>query len=78
MLGDEDAEKRLEDELKAAIEARLGERFAFSLPETARILNRCTKWATQKANSGKLRTVRLDGQRVVLRPVIVSAFLEGI
>jgi hypothetical protein len=74
MLNDE---RRRANELKA-IEAYLGDRFAFSLPETAKILNRSTKWARQKANNGKLRAVWLDGQRCVIRPVIISALTEGL
>jgi hypothetical protein len=82
MLNDEDAEKRREDAEKRreleAIEAYLGERFAFSLPQAAQALSRSTTWARQKARSGKLKTVWLDGQQIVIRPTLVSAYLDGI
>jgi hypothetical protein len=72
---DEDAERRRELE---AIEAHLGDRFTFSLPQAARALNRSTTWARQKARNGKLKTIWLDGQQIVIRPTLVSAYRNGI
>jgi hypothetical protein len=72
-----DEEKLRESELKA-IEAHLGDKFTFSLTETAKIFNRSIKWTRRKVDSGKLRTVRLDGREIVLRPTLISAFRDGI
>jgi hypothetical protein len=67
-----------EEKLLKAIEAHLGDKFSFSLTETSKILNRSTKWTRRKIDSGKLRTVRLDGREIVLRPTLISAFQDGI
>jgi hypothetical protein len=67
-----------EEKLLEAIEAHLGDKFSFSLTETSKILNRSTKWTRRKIDSGKLRTVRLDGREIVLRPTLISAFQDGI
>ena len=61
-----------EDELKA-LEACLGDRVAFSLPETAKILGRSVRWARQKAADGKLKSALVGGQRRVTRPTIKFA-----
>jgi hypothetical protein len=65
------------DELQA-IEACLGDKVAFSLPETAKILGRSVRWARQKAANGALRSVWIGGQKRVTRPTIVKALTEGI
>jgi hypothetical protein len=76
-----DVEKLRETELKA-IETRLGnkfgDKFAFTIPETAEAFDRSSKWARMMAASGRLRTTMLGGRPVVLRPTIVAGFLEGI
>jgi hypothetical protein len=64
-------------ELKA-IETCLGDKVAFSLPETAKILGRSVRWARQKTADGKLRSVWVGGQRRVTRPTIVKALTEGV
>jgi hypothetical protein len=66
-----------ENDLKA-LEACLGDRVAFSLPETAKILGRSVRWARQKAADGKLRSVWVGGQRRVTRPAILKALTEGV
>ena len=73
----EDVEKQRENERKA-IEACLPDRVAFSLPETAKILNRSVHWARQKTASGKLKSVRIGATLRVTRPVLVEALLQGI
>lgn len=74
---DEDAERQRENELKA-LEACLPGGVAFSLVETAKILNRSVRWTRQKTASGKLKSVFVGGTRRVIRPVIVAALLEGV
>jgi hypothetical protein len=71
---DEDADAT---QLKA-VEACLGDKVAFSLPETAKILGRSVRWARQKTADGKLRSVWVGGQRRVTRPTIVKALMEGV
>ena len=71
-----DTGKRAEDELQQ-IEDFIPQKLGFTLRETAKILGRSPKWARMKAESGKLRTVWLDGQRIVPRPVIFSAVAKG-
>jgi hypothetical protein len=66
-----------ETELKA-IEAYLGDKVAFSLPETAKILGRSVRWAREKTAAGKLRSVWVGGQRRVTRPAILKALTEGV
>jgi hypothetical protein len=61
-----------------AIEACLGDKVAFSLPETAKILGRSVRWARQKTADGKLRSVWVGGQRRVTRPTIVKALTQGV
>jgi hypothetical protein len=61
-----------------AVEACLGDKVAFSLPETAKILGRSVRWARQKTADGKLRSVWVGGQRRVTRPTIVKALTEGV
>jgi hypothetical protein len=71
---DKDAEN---SELRA-IEACLGDKVAFSLPETAKILGRSVRWARQKTADGKLRSVWVGEQRRVTRPTLVKALTEGL
>ena len=66
-----------ENELKA-IEAYLGDKLAFSLPETAKILGRSVRWARQKAANGHLKSALVGGQRRVTRPTIIKALTEGV
>ena len=66
-----------ENELKA-IEAYLGDKLAFSLPETAKILRRSVRWARQKAANGNLKSALVGGQRRVTRPTIIKALTEGV
>jgi hypothetical protein len=72
-----DTEELREKELKA-LEGYLGEKLAFTLPETARVLGRSIKWVQLRVGEGKLRTVRLGRQRLVTRPVLISALTEGV
>jgi hypothetical protein len=64
-------------ELKA-VEACPGDKVAFSLPETAKILGRSVKWARQKTADGKLKSVWVGGQRRVTRPTLVRALTEAV
>jgi hypothetical protein len=73
MLGEEARENE-----RRAIEACLGDRIAFSLPETAKILGRSVRWARQKAAQGKLRSAMVGGQRRVSRPTIINALQDGV
>jgi hypothetical protein len=66
-----------EIELKA-LESYLGDKVAFSLPETAKILGRSVRWAREKTADGKLRSVWVGGQRRVTRPAIIKALTEGV
>jgi excisionase family DNA binding protein len=66
-----------ENELKA-IEAALGDKIAFSIPETAKILGRSVRWARQKAANGKLRSAMVGAQRRVTRPEVIRALTEGV
>jgi hypothetical protein len=66
-----------ENELKA-LEACLGDRVAFSIPETAKILRRSVRWARQKAAEGKLKSALVGGQRRITRPTIIKALTEGV
>jgi arsenate reductase-like glutaredoxin family protein len=70
-------EERLREEELQAIEAYLGDQFSFSVRETAKVFNRSTKWVLAKTNSGQLKAVWLDGQRIITRPTIVAALREG-
>ena len=72
MLDEDDAVEQ------KAVEACLGDKVAFSLPETAKILGRSVRWARQKTADGKLRSVWVGGQRRVTRPTIVKALTEGV
>jgi hypothetical protein len=71
----EDAERENE---RKELEAYLPDKVAFSLPETAKILNRSIHWAREKAASGKLKSVRIGATVRVTRPVIIAALMEGI
>ena len=73
----EDAEKHREDERKA-LEAYLPDKIAFSIPETAKILGRSTRWARRKTQGGQLRSVYVGGTRRVTRPTIIAALMEGV
>jgi hypothetical protein len=66
-----------ENDLKA-IEAYLGDKLAFSLPETAKILGRSVRWARQKAANGNLKSALVGGQRRVTRSTIIKALTEGV
>ncbi len=63
---------------RKALEAYLPDKVAFSLPETAKILNRSVHWAREEAASGKLKSVRIGATVRVTRPVIVAALMEGV
>jgi hypothetical protein len=73
----------LEEELKEA-ERRGLERYfkedqlIFTVPQTAKILNRTTWWVRKKMQAGKLRAVRLDGRNCVNRAALISAMVDGI
>jgi hypothetical protein len=67
-----------EEKLREAIEAHVGDKFVFSLTEASKKLNKSTKWTRRKVDAGKLKTVWLDGRENVLRPVLISAFWDGI
>jgi hypothetical protein len=70
-------EERLREEELQAIEAYLGDKFSFSVRETAKVFNRSTKWVLAKTNSGQLKAVWLDGQRNIIRPTIVAGLWKG-
>jgi hypothetical protein len=69
---------KMREKEREALEAYLGDQFAFTVPETAKALNRSAKWMHQKIRAGKLRTVWLDKQQMILRPTIVVALMDGI
>jgi hypothetical protein len=72
----------LDEEARATelkeIEACLGDKVAFSLPETARIFGRSVRWARQRTADGKLKSVFVGRHRRVMRPIIVKALTEGV
>jgi hypothetical protein len=71
-----DEENLREQELQA-IDRYLGDQYAFSVRETAKVFNRSTKWVLTKTSNGTLKAVWLDRQRIITRPTIVAALREG-
>ncbi len=71
-------EEKMREQEREAIKAHLGDTFAFSVPEAAKKLNRSRNWAYEKVLSGKLRSVWLDGHRVILAPTLAAALEDGI
>jgi hypothetical protein len=69
---------KMREKEREALEAYLGDQFSFTVPETAKIMNRSAKWVRKQARAGKLRAVWLDKQQIIMRPTIVSALMEGI
>ena len=63
-----EAEKDLQ-----ALEILLGDKIAFTVGETAKILGRSVRWVLQKTASGKLASARIGAQRRILRPTIIRA-----
>jgi hypothetical protein len=66
-----------EDEVRA-LEACLGDKVAFSLPQTAKILGRSIYWTRRKTADGKLKSATLGGHRVATRPTLIKALTEGV
>ena len=50
----------------------------FSVPQTAKILNKSIRWVLEKTSNGKLRSVWLDGRKGINRVVLIEAITEGI
>jgi hypothetical protein len=66
-----------ENELKA-LEAYLGDKVTFTLPEAAKIFGRSIGWARKHAIDGKLKTVWIGGQRRITRPAILEILTRGV
>jgi hypothetical protein len=72
------SEARLEEE-KLRVEAYLPDgQVAFSLVETAKILNRSIQWVRRKIVAGRLKAVMIGGTRRVIRTTIVEALTSGV
>jgi hypothetical protein len=63
---------------REALEAYLGDQIIFSVPQTAKILNKSIRWVLEKTSNGKLRSVWLDGRKGINRVVLIEAITEGI
>jgi excisionase family DNA binding protein len=73
MLIEDEVEKDLQ-----ALEALLGDKVAFTVGETAKILGRSGRWVLQKTASGRLASAKIGAQRRITRVTILKALTQGV
>jgi hypothetical protein len=70
--------EKLKERERDALEGYLGDQIVFTVPQTAKILNKSIRWVLEKTSNGKLRFVWLDGRKGINRAVLLEAIMEGI
>ena len=70
-------EEKLREKEREALEAYLGDKFSFTIPEVAKVFDRSITWTRLQVSSGKLRAIWHSGQQTITRPALIDAYLSG-